>query len=93
MAEIADLQKSHTTLKCAECGGSFKYPATRSNNYSKFCEACRKLRTAANKRRFDERRSSSGPGPAARDVHAMLESIPDYIVHPVRIIDAAIRDL
>lgn len=85
-------QQQFMTINCADCKKDFHYPYTRSNNYSKFCESCRKIRTASNKRRFDERRSSSAEPAPQRDIFAMLEDIPDYVMHPVRLIDAAMRD-
>jgi hypothetical protein len=78
-------------IPCIGCQQSFKYTATRSNNYSKICPACRKFRTAANKKRHEERRSSSSSSKPTKEVYRTLDDIPDYVIHPVKFIDAYIK--
>jgi hypothetical protein len=78
------------SITCVDCGFSFQHPITRSNNNPIMCLSCRKIRTTANKRRHEERRTSNPPKPNKEVYEALLE-IPDYVMHPVKFIDAAIR--
>jgi len=59
----------------------------KSNNYPMFCVPCRKDRTTSNKQRFDRVRTDV---PSKNALH-ILNAIPDYIVQPVKVIDAHIR--
>jgi hypothetical protein len=45
----------------------------------------------SNKRRFDELRMASKNITPQKDIKTVLDAIPDYIMHPTRVIDAAIR--
>jgi hypothetical protein len=83
-------------LQCSDCPTKFRYPITSSNNYPKFCPDCRRMRTVTNKRRFDERRGLV-VRPFAHDVydseiHRALEQIPDYVMHPAKVVDAMMRE-
>ncbi len=91
MATVAFPQQS-VILKCEDCTNDFRYALTRSNNYPHFCPKCRKLRTASNKRLYDRIRTGE-PEPAPPiEVRATLWQIPDYVMHPAKIVDAAIRE-
>ena len=81
-------------LECSDCHSKFRYPNTQSNNYPRNCLKCRTDRTAANKKRFDEQRSC--PQPVVVPVRNLkvgdvLDTIPDYVIRPEKIIDAFIK--
>ena len=42
--------------RCADCGKIVHRPTTRANYKGNFCDICKKVRTAANKRKWDEDR-------------------------------------
>ena len=91
MHPVAAPDASYKMMQCCNCPAKFRYPITRSNNYSKLCPTCRESRTAANKKRFDGRRGTPTSPIKDREVYEALCNIPDYVMHPVRIVDAAIR--
>ena len=91
MQGLAVLEQGILTIVCLDCKHKFQYPITRSNNYSKICPDCRKTRTTHNKRKHEERRNSAGPAAPEKDIYSALCEIPDYVMHPVKVIDVAIK--
>jgi hypothetical protein len=77
-------------ITCADCQLPFQHQITRSNNNPRMCLDCRKIRTTANKRRHEERRTST-PAKPSKEIYEALCDIPDYVMHPVKFIDAAIK--
>jgi hypothetical protein len=85
------LEQGILKVPCLDCKETFQYPLTRSNNYSKICPKCRERRTKENKRKHEDRRNSPTASAPEKDVYAILCDIPDYVMHPVKFIDVAIR--